>query len=179
MKNSIWFLLGLLVLVSCKKKVVSYEELLNSRDTTKVYEALHFGIRFGMSPKDYFDHCRKLNAEGKLFDGDGSMVSKSICTELSEPAFMYIQPLYDATNHINGQSLFFRYQNASIFNAKLSIDNLEKDVFKWMCTHYGTTYARISETDHDALVWIDGNLSLKFTKEIDQIKVEISDLRKK
>ncbi len=175
----IYFFFAVLLLFSCKKKPLTYEALLAQRDTTKIHEELFFGIRFGMTPKNYFDHCRILNAEGKLFDGDGSMVSKSICTELSQPAFMFIQPVYDANNTTIGQNLFFRYQNASIFSATANIDNLEKDVFKWMRSHYGTDYARISEPTQDALVWIDGNLKLKLTRDEEQMKVEITDLRKK
>jgi hypothetical protein len=175
--TSIFFLI--LLLFACKKKSFTYEELFAQRDQTKIHEELFFGIRFGMTTQDYFDHCRVLNAEGKLFDGDGSMVSKSICTELSQPAFMFIQPVYDANSKVIGQNLFFRYQNASIFSATTNIDTLEKDVIKWMRLHYGTDYARIKETTQDALVWIDGNLKLKLTRDHEQMKVEITDLRKK
>ncbi len=133
-KSIVWAMIlgcsGCLILgCEISKNKSTYEELLTSELGKEIrYDSLFLGIQFGMSQKDFYAHCWKLNKQGKIIQGPNNLsVQYTLENGLEHKTMMHFYPTFYKKKIIE-MPVIFTYEAWSPWNEQLSPDSLLVDV---------------------------------------------------
>jgi hypothetical protein len=135
-------------------------------------DSLFMGLYLGMSQKEFYEQCWKLNRKGLVKQGESnSTVLYSIKHELKYPATMDFYPGFK-NGKIATMPVKFAYSGWAPWNKALSADNLEEDVLRWYKKQYGRGFLQVKDpVKGTAWVRIDGNRRIAIYKENDDLHV--------
>jgi len=122
------------------------------------YDSLFMGISFGMTDKEFFEHCWKLNLDSLVRQGTANMsVQYDINEELQYPATMNFYPVFN-DGKIVEMPVRFIYNGWGPWTRELSASNLALDVKRWYEDIYGKGFITVVHpTKGEAYTRIDGN----------------------
>ncbi|MEY2704744.1 MAG: hypothetical protein RL407_806 [Bacteroidota bacterium] len=180
MKN-LWYILliSLLfsILSSCKTEYQKLEE--KELASGKVVTDLFFGLKLGMSQREFFETCWTLNKEGVLTNGPSELsVEHSLVFPSGNAGKMRFYPQFHE-DKIYFMPIEFSYDAWSPWNDSLSVEALRADVVKLFEQWYGEGFLEVTNEDRSqiAFVKMDGNRRIRvFKKTISSVRAEISDL---
>ena len=132
------------------------------------YDSLFMGISLGMTQKEFYDHCWKLNKDSVVRQGTSNMsVQYNITEELKHEATMNFYPSF-ADEKIVEMPVRFIYTGWAPWNKELSASNLALDVKRWYEDIYGTGFITVSHPmKGEAYIKIDGNRRITIYNEND------------
>lgn len=132
------------------------------------YDSLFMGISFGMTDKEFFDHCWKLNKDSLVKQGTANMsVQYDINEELQHPATMNFYPIF-AEGKIVEMPVRFIYNGWGPWAKELSATNLALDVKSWYEDIYGKGFITVTHPmKGEAYTKIDGNRRITIYNEND------------
>ena len=132
------------------------------------YDSLFMGISLGMTQKEFYDHCWKLNKDSVVKQGTSNMsVQYNIMEELEYEATMNFYPSF-ADEKIVEMPVRFIYTGWAPWNKELSASNLALDVKRWYEDIYGTGFITVSHPmKGEAYIKIDGNRRITIYNEND------------
>lgn len=167
-KFHFWLIAAGMVLITfgCTPKS-RYERILQKElDSGIRYDTLFFGIHFGMTPKDFYSHCWKLNQQGLVRQGsENRSVEYFTKDELPHKAAMNFYPTFN-NNRIVEIPVRFNYSGWAPWNKSLSADSLQLDLLDWYTKQYGGGFLKVKHPKHGtAYVKIDGNRRITIYKE--------------
>ncbi|NOY36124.1 MAG: hypothetical protein GXO83_00950 [Chlorobi bacterium] len=172
MRTKILWLIPLLIsgiiISGCSPKA-KYEHRLKRELASGVrYDSLFQGMYLGMSAKDFYTRCWKLNRQGLIKQGPSNLtVEYEIKNELKYPATMQYYPEF-VQDKIYEMPVRFVYNGWTPWNKKLSADSLEIDVLKWFEKVYGDDFIKVEHPEKGmAYVKVDGNRRITIYKEND------------
>jgi len=146
-----------------------YERRLNKELASGVrYDSLFMGISFGMTSKEFYQHCWGLNKDSLVKQGLANMsVQYDINEELAYPATMNFYPIF-GDDKIVEMPVRFIYNGWAPWNKELSASNLALDVKRWYEKIYGRGFITVSHPmNGEAYTKIDGNRRITIYVEND------------
>lgn len=158
MKWMVLALLAALIVGGCSPGK-RYEQRLKRELASGVRnDSLFLGLSFGMSQKEFFDHCWKMNKDSLVRQGMANMsVQYDINYELKYPATMNFYPVFE-NGKIVEMPVRFIYNGWAPWNKDLSASNLAKDVKSWYEDVYGKGFITVTHPmKGEAYTRIDGN----------------------
>lgn len=158
MKWMVLALLAALIVGGCSPGK-RYEQRLKRELASGVRnDSLFLGLSFGMSQKEFFDHCWKMNKDSLVRQGMANMsVQYDINYELKYPATMNFYPIFE-NGKIVEMPVRFIYNGWAPWNKDLSASNLAKDVKSWYEDVYGKGFITVTHPmKGEAYTRIDGN----------------------
>ena len=145
-------------------------------------DSLFLGLKFGMTRKEFFDHCFELNRQGLVKEGPANnTVEYKMPDQFPHPGRMNFYPDYDDDNRIYKMRVYFQYDAWAPWNKAEWSDSLLPEVVRLFEKWYGGEFLEIeSEGQANApsvFVKIDGNRRIAVFRG-DDIKVNaiITDL---
>lgn len=149
------FAMTSMLVIQCVNPI-EYNALVKEELATGIRnDSLFLGIHFGMTSKDFYEHCWNLNKKGTLINGMGNATASYKLTELKYPATFEFYPSF-SDDKINIMPTYVYYNAWSPWNKELSVDNLIEDMKsvleKWYdsefypvkpSTIFGTAYVAI------------------------------------
>jgi len=144
MKWMVLALLAALIVGGCSPGK-RYEQRLKRELASGVRnDSLFLGLSFGMSQKEFFDHCWKMNKDSLVRQGMANMsVQYDINYELKYPATMNFYPVFE-NGKIVEMPVRFIYNGWAPWNKDLSASNLAKDVKSWYEDVYGKGFITVT-----------------------------------
>jgi hypothetical protein len=132
------------------------------------YDSLFMGISFGMTDKEFFEHCWNLNMDSLVKQGTANMsVQYDIDEELQHPATMNFYPIF-AEGKIVEMPVRFIYNGWGPWSKELSATNLALDVKSWYEDIYGKGFITVTHSmKGEAYTRIDGNRRITIYNEND------------
>ncbi len=131
---------GLLFLPSCGESGTPAERyaeaLAEGQTTTERANDLFKGITFGMTRKEFFDHCWKLNEDGTFKNGTGAQVLYEM-TELKRPGRLYFYPDFSEDDKITAMDMELIYEDWAPWNKEAFSDKLLADAVGVFSDWYG------------------------------------------
>lgn len=169
-KKNLWIisvLISGLFIFGCSPRA-KYERKLNRElSGGERYDSLFMGIYLGMTDKEFYTHCWKLNKEeGLIKQGpNNTTVEYQTKDELKHPATLNFYPGFH-NSKIFEMPVKFVYNGWAPWNKRLSADSLQIDVLNWYKEIYGPDFFRIKHKEHGiAYVKIDGNRRISIFKK--------------
>lgn len=161
-----------LILVSCKRKT-PYEQLVekelrlgNRKDTTLM------GVYFGMTRKDFYAHCWKMNKQGLVKQGSKNLTVEYELTNLKSPAKLNFFPSFK-DDTIFDVSATAEYIAWAPWNKDLCADSLLLDLITKWEFEYGNDFLHVTHPEKGELyVDVDGNRRI-ILSTIDEKTVKI------
>jgi len=164
-------------LLSCKTDYQKLEE--KELSSGKVENELYLGLSLGMTKKQFFDTCWKLNQEGILNNGGAELsVVYDLIMPSDKPATMNFYPKF-YQDKIYLMPIEFNYDGWVPWNEELSAENLLIDTIALFEKWYGEGFIEVANEDRTqvAFVKMDGNRRIRiFKKHISVVRAEIVDL---
>jgi hypothetical protein len=132
------------------------------------YDSLFMGISFGMSSKEFYEHCWGLNKDSLVRQGTANLsVQYDINEELDYPATMNFYPNF-GEDKIVEMPVRFIYNGWTPWNKELSASSLALDVKNWYEDIYGRGFITVSHPmNGEAYTKIDGNRRITIYVEND------------
>lgn len=158
-----------------------YNKLVKSElASNRRVDSIFFDIHFGMSSKEFFLYCWKMNKKGLFTDGrsNTTVLYKLDHNELKYPASMNFYPDM-ATGKINKMLVLFQYDAWAPWNKHLFSDSLLPDVLNFYKKWYsrGNPFIRIGREDNPIYIKVDGNRQIVISIVDDKdVKAEFTDL---
>ncbi len=144
-RSSIWVLIIVLALASCKtdyEKVVEREMATGERQ-----DSLFLGLRLGMSSKEFYARCWEMNKTQLIRQGyTNTSVLLRLNHELRDTADMNFYPTFE-NDSIYDMQIYIGYLSWAPWNKNLVYDTLAKDVMNMMNKWYGGDFVRIKSND--------------------------------
>lgn len=124
-------------------------------------DSLFLGLKFGITSKEFFDHCWELNKKGLLTQGGlqtGGIAAKyKLINEFSSPVFMNFYPVF-YKGKIFQMNTDFNYEAWAPWNRRFFSDSLQWHVIDLFEKWYGKGFIRLSDSQKNiGYVKIDGN----------------------
>ncbi|MDB5249820.1 MAG: hypothetical protein JWQ40_4214 [Segetibacter sp.] len=175
------------VLASCSriKDEDQYTQLVKSELATgKRYDSIFFGIYLGMTAKEFFTHCWKMNKQGLFTDGrsNTAVLYKLNKNELKYPASMTFYPQLEQ-NKISKMQATFQYDGWAPWNKHMFADTLITDLLQLYKRWYsnGNSFIKMPGREKSiSYVKVDGNRRITISKKSDmEVEVDYTDLLKK
>ena len=132
------------------------------------YDSLLMGITFGMTQKEFYEHCWDMNKDSIIKQGSANMsVQYDINEELEHPATMNFYPRFDSGKIVE-MPVRFIYNGWAPWTKELSPDKLAKDVKSWYEDIYGKGFISVTHPfNGTAYTKIDGNRRITIYVEND------------
>lgn len=132
------------------------------------YDSLFMGLSFGMSQKEFYEHCWDMNKDSIIKQGSANMsVQYDLNEELEYPATMNFYPKFDSGKIVE-MPVRFIYNGWAPWTKELSASNLAKDVKNWYEDIYGKGFITVTHPmNGDAYTKIDGNRRITIYVEND------------
>ena len=132
------------------------------------YDSLFMGITFGMTQKEFYEHCWNMNKDSIIKQGSANMsVQYDINEELEHPATMNFYPRFDSGKIVE-MPVRFIYNGWAPWTKELSPDKLAKDVKSWYEDIYGKGFISVTHPfNGTAYTKIDGNRRITIYVEND------------
>ncbi|NEW82104.1 MAG: hypothetical protein GZ094_07035 [Mariniphaga sp.] len=159
-------LLAALFLFGCSTKT-KYDRKLKQELASGIRnDSLFMGIYLGMSQKEFYTQCWKLNQKGILKQGNrNTTVEYKLKDELKYGATMDFYPVFAQTKIFEMPVRFF-YDGWAPWNKKLGADSLQLQIVKWYEKQYGKGFMEVKHpTRGSAFVKLDGNRRISIFKE--------------
>lgn len=150
------------VLSSCTS---DYEKRVNEELASgERYDSLFLGISFGMTSKEFYQHCWELNNEGLLVEGNGNSTVQYNIDDFKQPAELNFYPDFHE-DKIFQMPTTFSYKAYAPWNKALSADSLQLEVLAMMQKWYGEDFIKVESKDRGtAYVRVDGNRRITIYK---------------
>ena len=160
-KSIIWlmpFLISGLFISGCSPKMRYEKRLKHELASGERYDSLFMGLYLGMSEKDFYTHCWKLNRTGVIKQGPSNLsVEYNMQKELNFPATMNFYPNF-AKEKIVEMPVQFKYNGWAPWNKELTSDKLQTDVLRWYKKVYGGGFIKVKHPNRGiAYVKLNGN----------------------
>jgi hypothetical protein len=132
------------------------------------YDSLFMGITFGMTQKEFYEHCWDMNKDSIIKQGSANMsVQYDLNEELEHPATMNFYPRFDSGKIVE-MPVRFIYNGWAPWTKELSASNLAKDVKTWYEDIYGKGFISVTHPfNGTAYTKIDGNRRITIYVEND------------
>ena len=132
------------------------------------YDSLFMGLSFGMTQKEFYEHCWDMNKDSIIKQGSANMsVQYDINEELEHPATMNFYPRFDSGKIVE-MPVRFIYNGWAPWTKELSPDKLAKDVKSWYEDIYGKGFISVTHPfNGTAYTKIDGNRRITIYVEND------------
>ena len=132
------------------------------------YDSLFMGLSFGMTQKEFYEHCWNMNKDSIIKQGSANMsVQYDLNEELEYPATMNFYPKFDSGKIVE-MPVRFIYNGWAPWTKELSASNLAKDVKSWYEDIYGKGFITVTHPmNGDAYTKIDGNRRITIYVEND------------
>lgn len=132
------------------------------------YDSLFMGISFGMTTKEFYQHCWGLNKDSVVKQGSANMsVQYDINDELAYPATMNFYPVFEEDKIVE-MPVRFIYNGWAPWTKELSASNLALDVKRWYEEIYGKGFITVTHPmNGNAYTKIDGNRRITIYVEND------------
>ena len=132
------------------------------------YDSLFMGLSFGMSQKEFYEHCWDMNKDSIIKQGSANMsVQYDLNEELEHPATMNFYPKFDSGKIVE-MPVRFIYNGWAPWTKELSASNLAKDVKSWYEDIYGKGFITVTHPmNGNAYTKIDGNRRITIYVEND------------
>ena len=160
----------------------TYKKLVKKELATgKRVDSLFFGIRFGMTSKEFYAHCWELNKKGLLTDGLNNMAAlyKLDHNELKHNGSMNFYPEF-YQNRIVKMPVTFQYDAWAPWNKNLFADSLKEDVVNLYKKWYpnGNPFIKLDDEKRGTIyIKVDGNRRITIGRYNDlQVKVDYTNL---
>jgi hypothetical protein len=146
------------------------------------YDSLFLGLKFGMTQKEFFDHCFQLNKEGIVKEGPmNNTVEYKMPDEFPHPGRMNFYPDYDDDNRIYKMRVYFQYDAWAPWNKAEWSDSLLPEVVKLFEKWYGGEFLKIEPEDRENVpplfAKVDGNRRIAIFRGDDmKVNAIITDL---
>ena len=156
------------VISGCTPKAKYERKLKHELAKGERYDSLFMGLYLGMTQKDFYTHCWKLNRQGLIRQGsNNSTVEYQMRNELKYPATMNFYPSF-MDDRISEMPVKFAYSGWAPWNQKLSSDSLQIDIIKWFEKKYGNHFMKVDHPKRgSAFVKINGNRRITIFREND------------
>ena len=183
-KNQVIFFVVLFALASCIKADTNekYNQLVKAELASgKRVDSIYLGIYFGMTSKQFYLQCWKLNKEGILTDGQSNtaVLYKLQHNELQHAASMNFFPVF-TNDKISKMNTSIQYDGWAPWNKHLFADSLFPDVVQYFSKWYSKGNAFIKMNDPEkriVYVKVDGNRRIIIGRTDDMnVQVEYTDL---
>lgn len=180
----ILFFLGVCCFFACKPKSEYHRVVERELASGIRHDTLFFGFYFGMTSKEFYDHCWKMNKKGWFRQGATNQTVWAKVTELDHPAGMDFYPTF-YKDTIVGMPVTFTYDSWAPWNKHLAADQLQLDVVELLEKWYGKGFIKIKNPSKlaltgDAYVKVDGNRRISvYSKDDTKVIVDYVDLSKK
>lgn len=160
------FLLITYIISGCSQKTKYERRLKNELASGVRYDSLFMGLYLGMTDKDFYSQCWKLNRKGLIKQGTtNTTVEYHVRNELKYPAIMDFYPTF-VKGKISEMPVRYVYSGWAPWNKKLSADSLQVDVLEWYKKKYGRGFLEVKHPEKGvAYVKIDGNRRISIYKE--------------
>ncbi len=170
-RRTMWMLLvvGTMVLAGGCSPKARYEYRLKKELASGVrYDSLFMGIYLGMSEKDFYTHCWKLNREGVIRQSmSNTSVEFDPGSKLRHPASMEFYPKF-VDDKIVEMPVKFYYVGWAPWNKELSSARLAEDIRRWYEDVYGKGFITVTHPVRGkAFTKIDGNRRITIYQEDD------------
>jgi len=183
MKNSVISLFVLFSLYSCSES--EYSRLVKSEMDKGVYhDSLFLDMEFGITKKEFFDRCWKLNKQGIIKEGPRNEHVEYRLNNNEEKGKDIIMLYYGRFNDekiMTGINLVFYYEAWSLWNKSLHSDQLMNIVSDSLKSWFpGNDFINVSlKSKGNISVKIDGNrrIMIEPLKDSREINARIDDLR--
>ncbi len=132
------------------------------------YDSLFMGLSFGMTQKEFYEHCWDMNKDSIIKQGSANMsVQYDLNEELEHPATMNFYPKFDSGKIVE-MPVRFIYNGWAPWTKELSASNLALDVKNWYEDIYGKGFITVTHPmNGDAYTKIDGNRRITIYVEND------------
>lgn len=178
MKKVVGFVLLVLVIIACDNRS-EYEKLVERElDKGVRADSLFLGIKLGMTRKDFYVHCWKLNKQYVLDNGPGNLSAQhTIKDDLQLPTFMRFYPNF-IENQIYEMPVEFTYTSWSPWAKETSGDSLLPDVLRMYEKWYGNEFIKMQqEGKKDSWVMVEANRRLiVYRKDTSTVFAKYDDL---
>ena len=173
----------LITIASCgDADLRAYKKLVKKEtESGKRVDSLFFGIRFGMTSKEFYAHCWELNKKGILTDGLNNMavLYKLNHNELKHEASMNFYPEF-YENKIYKMPVTFQYVSWAPWNKNLFADSLKEEVLQLYKKWYpgGNEFLKMDDEEKGTIyIKVDGKRRITIGRYNDlQVKVDYTDL---
>lgn len=152
----------------CSPKAKYERRLKRELSSETRYDSIFMGMYFGMSDKDFYTHCWKLNKTGLIKQGSNNTSVEYVTgNELKYPASMNFYPSF-VNGKIYEMPVKFVYKGWAPWNKALSSDSLQADVLNWYEKVYGKGFIEVKHPKRGlAYVLLNGNRRITIFKEND------------
>ncbi len=175
----ILILLGMVLLVSCNTAYRKYETQLEEGIASgQRYDSLFLELEFGMTQKEFFTTCWRLNKEGLIKQGPENLSVEYDLDELSFPGQLRFYPQFHE-GVIYRMPCEISYATIVPNDERFSSTTLLPEVKKLMEAWYGEgfIYLENDESTKNLYVKIDGNRRIRiFRKDQFTVAVDITDM---
>jgi len=132
------------------------------------YDSLFMGLSFGMTQKEFYEHCWDMNKDSVIKQGSANMsVQYDLNEELEHPATMNFYPKFDSGKIVE-MPVRFIYNGWAPWTKELSASNLAIDVKTWYEDIYGKGFISVTHPmNGTAYTKIDGNRRITIYVEND------------
>ena len=156
------------VISGCTPKAKYERKLKHELAKGERYDSLFMGLYLGMTQKDFYTHCWKLNRQGLIRQGsNNSTVEYQMRNELKYPATMNFYPSF-MDDRISEMPVKFAYSGWAPWNQKLSSDSLQIDLIKWFEKKYGNHFMKVDHPERgSAYIKVNGNRRITVFKQND------------
>lgn len=174
------FVVCLFSVFACNSDQRKYDRLKDRELSSGVRnDSLFMGMKFGMTQKEFYGYCWKMNKKGLFTDAPGNMsVLYKADKELKYPASMTFFPDFH-DGKIYKMRVSFSYDAFAPWNKRLFADSLQSDVMHLLKKWYkGNDFITMTDVDKGTIfVKIDGNRRIIIGKYDDShVKVDYTDL---
>jgi len=177
MSRITFFALIVALTMGCGKKA-RYDRMVQRELSSGIRnDTLFFGIYFGMTTKEFYAHCWKLNKEGLIRQGEHNLSVEHDFDELKHTAKMNFYPNF-IEEKIYEMPVQFQYTGWSPWSKHMWSDSLQLDVLNLLQDWYGEGFMEVEHSKHgSAFVKVDGNRRITlFKMGLEEVYVIFTDL---
>ncbi|CAN5835395.1 hypothetical protein BH24BAC1_BH24BAC1_33970 [soil metagenome] len=162
---------------ACTQKTAYHQMEERELASGERHDSLFLGIKLGMAPREFFDHCWQLNRQKLVHEGAGNMTVQYKMRELSKPAIMEFYPDFHQ-NKMYKMPVSISYEAWAPWNKELVADSLQLDVLRYYEKAYGPGFLKVEHPERGvAYVKVNGNRRISIYKENDShVRVLFVDL---
>lgn len=166
-------------LLSCQTAIEKYNKQIEEGISgSQRVDSIFLGLHFGMSKKEFYAHCWKLNQNGILRQGPSNLsVEYSLDTSLNFPAYLRFYPQFH-NDSIYRMPCEISYATVDPTNENLMADKLLTEVKNLLEMWYGSKFLYLeNDRGEGVYVKVDGNRRIRiFRKDLLTVAVDITDM---
>lgn len=181
MKYISFFLINIFILNGCKNDgTLNYQKLIETELSKNSREdELLYGLRFGMTKEEFYDHCRRMNKNGLFFNSAGNAaVVCRIQDEFKSPVKVSFYPEF-IDNKIYKLPAIINYEAFAPWNKNLFADSLVADLLQFFNKKFGQAplLQMTDPNNKNVFVRVDANRRITITKKDErETIIEFTDL---